>query len=485
MAWNPNRCNPSITIDPDGVTVRKTDNFDRYTKVAGFPPSSLISADTSYFEIKLTATTQGHVGVGVGLDNESLWEPALGSLPTSAAYWMNGWFSNGSAPGLGALRGTFVAFSQGESIGVSYTKSTQEVAWWRGEQKVASLIAIWDGTEPVSPYLQIHDSGDVITATFDAMPPLALTGAVSWIADLEIPSDPNSAKIHAVDIVDSTLPGRVLLTAVDEASQRTALGLGSAALQPTAVFAPTIHAHATSDITGFSEAIDDRVAALLQQGSGIALSYNDLANALTIAATGGGGGGGPITSLNITDSTAVGRALLTAVDATAQRTALGLGSAATQATAAFAPSTHAHPISDVTGLQTALNAKAALSHTHPISDVTGLQPALDSKSFLTRTQNFQTGTAYTFALTDAGNIVSTNNASPNTVTVPTNATAAFPVGAQIDLLQLGVGQTSVAPAAGVTIRSDAGKLKLSNQYAPATLLKLAINEWILFGSLSP
>ncbi|MDM7852374.1 hypothetical protein [Pseudochrobactrum kiredjianiae] len=41
---------------------------------------------------------------------------------------------------------------------------------------------------------------------------------------------------------------------------------------------------------------------------------------------------------------------------------------------------HKHPISDVTGLQNALDAKAATIHTHSIVQVTGLQTALDSKA---------------------------------------------------------------------------------------------------------
>lgn len=48
--------------------------------------------------------------------------------------------------------------------------------------------------------------------------------------------------------------------------------------------------------------------------------------------------------------------------------------------AEFPPEAHAHEISDVTGLQTALNGKAASSHSHAISDVTGLQTALDGKA---------------------------------------------------------------------------------------------------------
>jgi hypothetical protein len=47
---------------------------------------------------------------------------------------------------------------------------------------------------------------------------------------------------------------------------------------------------------------------------------------------------------------------------------------------AFPPSAHGHSISDVTGLQTALDGKAPASHTHTIANVTGLQSALDGKA---------------------------------------------------------------------------------------------------------
>lgn len=50
------------------------------------------------------------------------------------------------------------------------------------------------------------------------------------------------------------------------------------------------------------------------------------------------------------------------------------------ATVGGAGGPHSHAISDVTGLQTALDGKAASAHTHIISNVTGLQTALDGKS---------------------------------------------------------------------------------------------------------
>lgn len=118
----------------------------------------------------------------------------------------------------------------------------------------------------------------------------------------------------------------------------------------------------------------------------------------------------------------------------------------------------------------------------PVS--TAQQAALDAKSPIVRSRNAQTGTTYTLVLGDAGNVVSMNNGSANTLTVPPNSSVAFPVGTQVDLAQLGAGQTTLAPGAGVTIRSDAGKLKLSGQYVGATLLKLATDEWLLAGNIA-
>lgn len=52
-----------------------------------------------------------------------------------------------------------------------------------------------------------------------------------------------------------------------------------------------------------------------------------------------------------------------------------------------AASSHNHAISEVTGLQGALDGKAASSHSHAISDVTGLQGALDGKTTTTYVDN--------------------------------------------------------------------------------------------------
>ena len=99
-------------------------------------------------------------------------------------------------------------------------------------------------------------------------------------------------------------------------------------------------------------------------------------------------------------------------------------------------------------------------------------------------ENAQSGTTYTLVLTDAGKMVTLSNASTITLTVPPNADVAFPVNTRIDLLQYGAGQVTVAAGSGVTIYSKASALKLSAQYAGATLWKKATNTWVLVGDIS-
>ena len=98
-------------------------------------------------------------------------------------------------------------------------------------------------------------------------------------------------------------------------------------------------------------------------------------------------------------------------------------------------------------------------------------------------ENAQTGTTYTLALTDAGKMVTLTNAASITLTIPTNATIAFPINTRIDLLQYGAGQVTVG-GAGVTINSSGSKLKLTGQYSGASLWKQATDTWVLIGDIA-
>ena len=95
--------------------------------------------------------------------------------------------------------------------------------------------------------------------------------------------------------------------------------------------------------------------------------------------------------------------------------------------------------------------------------------------------NAQTGTTYTLVLTDVAKVVSLTNAASITLTIPTNATVAFPTGTQILLYQGGAGQVTVS-GAGVTIRSQGSKTKLNGQYSVGGLLKVGTDEWVMFGN---
>jgi hypothetical protein len=80
-------------------------------------------------------------------------------------------------------------------------------------------------------------------------------------------------------------------------------------------------------------------------------------------------------------------------------------------------------------------------------------------------------------------MVELNNASAITLTVPTNATTAFPIGSQVNILQTGAGQVTVAGAATVTVNGTPG-LKLRAQWSAATIVKRDTNTWVLIGDLS-
>lgn len=97
-------------------------------------------------------------------------------------------------------------------------------------------------------------------------------------------------------------------------------------------------------------------------------------------------------------------------------------------------------------------------------------------------ENVQAGSDYTLVRADAFKLVTMASGAANVLTVPPNSVVDFPVGTRIDLGQDGVGQTTVAAGAGVTIRTP-GTLKLRKQWAKATLIKRAINTWDLEGNL--
>jgi len=88
-------------------------------------------------------------------------------------------------------------------------------------------------------------------------------------------------------------------------------------------------------------------------------------------------------------------------------------------------------------------------------------------------ENVQTAN-YTLVLGDAGNIVTMNVASSNTLTIPPNSSVAFPVGTLIWVKRRGAGVTTVTAGAGVTLGAVTAT---PAQYARIALVKVAVNTW--------
>jgi hypothetical protein len=95
--------------------------------------------------------------------------------------------------------------------------------------------------------------------------------------------------------------------------------------------------------------------------------------------------------------------------------------------------------------------------------------------------NAQTA-SYTLVLADQTKLVEMNVASANNLTVPLNSSVAFPVGAQVTILQTGAGQTTLVATGGVTVNATPG-LKLRTQWSSATLIKRATDTWVAIGDL--
>jgi hypothetical protein len=82
-----------------------------------------------------------------------------------------------------------------------------------------------------------------------------------------------------------------------------------------------------------------------------------------------------------------------------------------------------------------------------------------------------------------------DNASANTFSIPTNASVAFPIGTQINVLQIGAGQTTIqAVTSGTTtIQSTGGTAaqpKLRVRYSSATCIKAGTDLWYVIGDLA-
>jgi hypothetical protein len=129
-----------------------------------------------------------------------------------------------------------------------------------------------------------------------------------------------------------------------------------------------------------------------------------------------------------------------------------------------------------------------LTGTQTLTNKTLTSPVLNDPK-LNLSINANTATTYTFVLTDNGKLVTSSNASAQTLSIPTNASVAFPIGTQINVIQIGAGQVTVnAVTSGTTTvlsnAATAAAPKTRNQYAALTAIKVATDTWYVIGDIA-
>ena len=111
--------------------------------------------------------------------------------------------------------------------------------------------------------------------------------------------------------------------------------------------------------------------------------------------------------------------------------------------------------------------------------------SLDYTSANTLAFNAQTGVTYTLVIADAaGKLVTSSNASAVTITVPPSV---FSAGQVINVQSIGVGLTSFAQGAGVTITSTgatASAPTLRARYSACSIICTASNVFTIIGDLA-
>lgn len=147
--------------------------------------------------------------------------------------------------------------------------------------------------------------------------------------------------------------------------------------------------------------------------------------------------------------------------------------------------------SKISGLTSDLSAKA------PLADPTFTGTVTVSSSGVAFTDGTQTKagipsltpfisktTSYALSnLNERDSMIEVDSSSATTITIPTNANVAFPIGTSIDICQISTGQVTIAGDTGVTVNATPG-LKLRAQWSTVTLLKRGTNTWIVYGDLT-
>jgi len=96
-----------------------------------------------------------------------------------------------------------------------------------------------------------------------------------------------------------------------------------------------------------------------------------------------------------------------------------------------------------------------------------------------------TGTAKNLVVADDLKFFAMDNAAAQTVTIPDNAAEPFPIGAEMEFLrENATGTVTFAVSGAAVLQSRDALVTINARYSAATLKKIAVDEWLLFGDLA-
>lgn len=158
-------------------------------------------------------------------------------------------------------------------------------------------------------------------------------------------------------------------------------------------------------------------------------------------------------------------------------------------------------ISSLRGFTTSLSGKVSTTGNETVAGVktfssspvvpnpptTDTQATPKAYADLTRyaVQNIQSGN-YTLVLTDNGKHIYCTNSGAQTITIPANATVAFPLGSIITIINNGTTSVSINSTTNSITTYVAGDGTTGNRTLPikgmATLIKVDTNTWFITGA---
>ena len=181
---------------------------------------------------------------------------------------------------------------------------------------------------------------------------------------------------------------------------------------------------------------------------------------------------------------------------------IALGNTNSQFAAKLATTVHSAALANTnayiaTKLATTVHS-AALANTNTYTvRTTGTEQTMYPSLVVANTVVFQQGmplritggNTVTLALTDNGKLLMcTNTASAMNIRIPNNSSVAFPVGAEISLVNVLTHATAntlgFVNTAGVILQSKEAANSVADRFTSATLKKTATNTWLLIGNLA-